>query len=102
MTHRAFRKSSSLVWLMSAGTVSLRNERAMLETDDPAAGSEMFTWKGFMANVASTLEAIGSKLNKRQGRIALVAGVAAVATLGFMTGRRTQVGRRSRRPPSRR
>jgi hypothetical protein len=88
-THRAFRKSSSLVWLMSAGTVSLRKERAMLETDDPAAGSEMFTWRAFIANVASTLEAIGSKLNKRQGRIALVAGIAAVATLGFMTGRRT-------------
>jgi hypothetical protein len=88
-THRAFRKSSSLVWLMSAGTVSLRKERAMLETDDPAAGSEMVTWRAFIANLASTLEAIGTKLNKRQGRIALVAGVAAVATLGFMTGRRT-------------
>lgn len=61
----------------------------MLETDDPAAGSEMFTWRAFMANVATTLEGIGAKLNKRQGRIALVAGVAAVATLGFMTGRRT-------------
>lgn len=88
-THRALRKSSSLVWLMSAGTVSLRKERAMLETDDPAAGSELFTWRAFIANVVSTLEAIGQRLNKRQGRIALVAGVAAVATLGFMTGRRT-------------
>jgi hypothetical protein len=88
-THRAFRKSSSLVWLMSAGTVALRKERAMLETDDPAAGSEMFTWRAFIANVTSSLEAIGQKLNKRQGRIALIAGVAAVATLGFVTGRRT-------------
>lgn len=88
-THRAFRKSSGLVWLMSCGTVSLRKERSMLETDDPAAGSELFTWRGFVTNVASTLESIGSKLNKRQGRIAVVAGVAAVATLGFVTGRRT-------------
>lgn len=92
-THRTLRRSSSLVWLMSAGTVSLRKERAMLETDDPAAGSEMFTWRAFIANVASTIESIGSKLNKRQGRIAIIAGVAAVATLGFMTGRRTHSAR---------
>lgn len=88
-THRALRRSSGLLWLMSFGMVSLRKERAMLETDDPAAGSEMFTWRGFITSLTSTLEALGAKLNKRQGRIALVAGVAAVATLGFMTGRRT-------------
>lgn len=88
-THRAFRRSSGLVWLLSLGTVSLRKERAMLETDDPAAGSELFTWKAFIGNVMSTLEAIGAKLNKRQGRIALVAGIATVATLGFVTGRRS-------------
>lgn len=61
----------------------------MLETDDPAAGSELFTWRAFVGNVMSTLEAIGQKLNKRQGRIALVAGIATVATLGFVTGRRS-------------
>lgn len=88
-THRAVRRSSALVWLLSIGTVSLRKERAMLETNDPAAGSELFTWRAFIGNVMSTLEAIGSKLNKRQGRIALVAGIATVATLGFVTGRRT-------------
>lgn len=113
-THRAFRQSSTGMWMLSLGVLSfpatgwlaslfiitlsigfvvrkLRKERSMLETNDPAAGSEMFTWRGFITSVASTLEGIGSKLDKRQGRIALVAGIAAVATLGFVTGRRTHV-----------
>lgn len=62
----------------------LKRERAQLETDDPAAGAEIFTWKGFWQSTRATIATVNAKLPRRPKQIAMIAlGMAVIALFLF-------------------
>ncbi|HSD90848.1 MAG TPA: hypothetical protein VLB44_25160 [Kofleriaceae bacterium] len=62
----------------------LRRERTALETEDPAAGSEIFTWRDVVYMARSSVRSVTSKINTRQRKI-VVGIVAATAVFTFAT-----------------
>jgi hypothetical protein len=61
----------------------LKRERAMLETDDPAAGSEILTWRDVIDGTRNAVRAVTSKLRPRQKKVLLVAMAAGVLFMVF-------------------
>jgi hypothetical protein len=57
----------------------LRIERARIETEDPAAGSEFFTWHGFVAGMRQTMTRARELTRSRHVRLSLL-------TLGVLGG----------------
>jgi hypothetical protein len=57
----------------------LRIERARIETEDPAAGSEFFTWRGFVAGMRQTITRTRQLARSRYLRLSLL-------TLGVVAG----------------
>ncbi len=61
----------------------LRIERARIETEDPAAGSEIFTWRGFVAGVRQTAARVRARVVTRHAKLAFLAlGVTGAVAFG--------------------
>jgi hypothetical protein len=63
----------------------LKRERAFLETDDPAAGSEILTWRDVVDAGRRAVTSVTSKINTRKRKV--VVGVMAAAAVFAMFGR---------------
>jgi hypothetical protein len=59
----------------------LRKERTLLEAEDPAAGSELFTIRGVLTSIASAARATSKVLLSSKHRRAITLGVTSVAVL---------------------
>jgi hypothetical protein len=68
---------------------TLRVERELLQADDPATGSEVFTIRGFVRQLRATLAPIGAFLRSVRPVWVLVVGVLVIA--GFTAARFFQV-----------
>ncbi len=94
LTIAGFAKSLAWAWPMSGVAVlamgtglivrTLREERALLEVEDPAAGSELFTIRGLLRELRSGVVIVASHLVKLSTRQRAV--VAAVVTVGIGAG----------------
>ena len=63
----------------------LKRERAFLETDDPAAGSEILTWRDVADGARRAVTSVTSKINTRKRKV--VVGVMAAGAVFAMFGR---------------
>ncbi len=62
----------------------LQSERERIETDDPAAGSDMFTWRGFVRDVRAMIAWVRVRLTRRRmRRVMAAASVLAVVGTGL-------------------
>jgi len=94
LTVLGFWKGSSFAWLLFAISVivlavglvarTLRKERTLLEVDDPAAGSELFTIRGAIREVRTQLAAARGFWRRVPIRYRMMTGV--VALLGCSWG----------------
>ena len=91
-----FMKSASFAWVLcgvgvvtvSIGLVArtLRDERALLEVEDPAAGSELFTIRGMIRQIRESLVATKQALSFIKRRYWLIGGSLAAVALIFTGG----------------
>jgi hypothetical protein len=91
-----FAMSSGWAWLLCGVAVvvagigmiarTLHKERALLEVDDPAAGSELFTIRGMLREIRSSIAAVRAALGQRVSkRTWILIGAATLAgTVGVM------------------
>ena len=59
----------------------LQSERERIETEDPAAGSDMFTWKGFVRDVRAAYAWVKARVMRRKYARRALGFVAALAAL---------------------
>ncbi|MEO6773804.1 MAG: hypothetical protein ABI467_12430 [Kofleriaceae bacterium] len=94
LTFVAFGRSAGAAWLLCGGAVvvtaiglvarKLRAERALLEIDDPAAGSELFTIRGAIRELRAGLVTAAAHWRRVPLRLRMATGV--VALLGCTWG----------------
>ncbi|HUS33264.1 MAG TPA: hypothetical protein VMZ53_32400 [Kofleriaceae bacterium] len=87
-------------WLTLVGVIGmsiayiayrLKRERAFLETDDPAAGTELFTWKGFWLQTRSAVSSVTSHLRPRQKKVIIAVLAAGAVFMVFGRGKHSDV-----------
>lgn len=92
----AFEKAS---WLAGAALLvgaaafiawRLRKERALLETEDPAAGSELFTIRGMLRSIGSALQAVRTKITSTRNRKVAIGCVMAVTAVAMFATKDTK------------
>ncbi|MGE5186745.1 MAG: hypothetical protein ACM31C_32045, partial [Acidobacteriota bacterium] len=95
-TYHAFRPAWIALGAFSiAGAIAivvrrLQSERERIETEDPAAGSDMFTWRGFVRDVRAMIAWVRARLTRRRvRRVAAFAGALALVGTGYHFWRAT-------------
>jgi hypothetical protein len=93
LTLVGFAKGSSLAWPLAGWAVliitvgfivrTLRAERALLEIDDPAAGSELFTIKGALRELRASVRTAGVYWRRVPLRARMLTGVVALLGCGW-------------------
>ncbi|HTL34110.1 MAG TPA: hypothetical protein VL326_13365 [Kofleriaceae bacterium] len=63
----------------------LKRERTQLETDDPAAGSEILTWRDVVDSARSAVRTVTSKINTRKRKVVVAAMAAGALFMVFGT-----------------